>query len=155
MVNRLIHATNTCPNYNKLSIKVPFIKMYENIYNQQFSRPRLYLIALFNFRFCKIAGIEQKFLAIDKPLGGTKSVYQLTWATYGIQPSLRRGYRTSVPVSLKFKIYKELNFKLQCKFYEQREKTHSCTGQPLNYAFMSCRGGSRKFDSVIDNMKYQ
>ena len=129
--------------------------MYENIYSQQFSRPRLYLIVLFNFRFCKIAGIEQKFLAIDKPLGGTKSVYQLTWATYGIQPSLRRGYRTSVPVSLKFKIYKELNFKLQCKFYEQREKTHSCTGQPLNYAFMSCRGGSRKFDSVIDNMKYQ
>ena len=98
--------------------------------NQPF-KPLLFSSAL------KVADIDYNFKLINDPETDHKSIYEFTWSTYGINPTLSR-YRAVIPVSLKFKNYKTLSFNLQCKFYPTEDTKHISWGKELNGIGVQC-----------------
>jgi len=100
----------------------------------------------------KIADIDLNFKLVNDPEIDGKSIYELTWSTYGIDPTLSR-HRAVVPVSLKFKNYKALSFSLQCKFYPEEDTKHITWGKVLNSIGVQCviRRGSNfsSADNVV------
>jgi len=102
---------------------------------------------------CKIAGIEYTFELVNDPEKDSKSIYKLTWATHGIDPTDNR-HRADVPFSIKFKNYRALDFNLQVKFYSKSESSHISWGQLLNHATINCTAGKGSFQSYVDDMKY-
>ena len=52
-----------------------------------------------------------------------KCLYKFNWSTEGIDITERK-YRTIVPCAIKFRGYKELNFKLSVKFYGCEKNIH-------------------------------
>ena len=106
------------------------------------------------FRLCKIAGVEQKIAVTKDSEGSSRAICRLTWVSYGIQPDQPRGYRTNVPVTLKFQGYRPLEFKFQCKFYSAEEEIHTKLGEAVNYTYLSCTAGRGDFFSTVDIFKY-
>ena len=100
----------------------------------------------------KIAEIDYNFKLANDPEIDGKSIYELTWSTYGIDPTISR-HRAVVPVSLKFKNYKTLSFSLQCKFYPEEDTKHITWGKVLNGIGVQCviRRGSdlSSADSIV------
>ena len=126
------------------SIFSSFAKGVNGIYDSPTSSP-----------FCsslKIADIDLNFKLVNDPEIDGKSIYELTWSTYGIDPTLSR-HRAVVPVSLKFKNYKALSFSLQCKFYPEEDTKHITWGKVLNSIGVQCviRRGSNfsSADNVV------
>ena len=55
---------------------------------------------------------------------------------------------------MKFKGYKELDFKLQVKFYPAKESKHISWGQKLNSIALECTVASGNSPSYVDNKCY-
>lgn len=101
----------------------------------------------------KFAGIDYTFELVNDPENDSKSVYQFTWSTHGIEPTLNR-HRTDVPCVLKFKNYKEIEFKVQGKFYADDDSKHITWGQALAFISVDCTAGRGTFLSSVDNVAY-
>eukprot|EP00794_Sanderia_malayensis_P019860 gene19860-21802_t len=88
-------------------------------------------------RTLKVADIDYNFKLTNDADVENKSIYEFVWSTYGIEPTHSR-CRAVIPVSLKFKNYKTLNFNLQCKFYPLEDVKHISWGRQLNGIGVQC-----------------
>lgn len=79
--------------------------------------------------------------------------YQFLWSTKGIDATLNH-HRTNVLCSIKFKNFKEIEFKFQVKFYTEQQFKKATWGQTLNNLNMECVAGRGTYSSYVVNMNY-
>jgi len=101
----------------------------------------------------KFAGVEYPFDALNNAESDAKAVYQLTWSTHGIDPTLSR-HRADVPCAIKCKGYKELDFKLQIKFYTTEDSKHAVWGQKLSSLNVDGTIGRGTYLSYVDTIRF-
>ena len=83
----------------------------------------------------------------------TTSSYQFVWSTKGIDPSLNH-HRTNVLCSIKFKNFKEIEFKFQVKFYAEQQIKQATWGQTLNNLDMECVAGRGTYSSYVVKLDF-
>lgn len=101
----------------------------------------------------KFGGVEYQFKCLTENDNEPKKVYQVTWATHGIDPTLSH-HRADVPCCIKFKSYTELSFKLQVKFYSLKDAKHAVWGQTLNSLTLEGSVGRGSYSSSVDTVKF-
>lgn len=87
----------------------------------------------------------------DKKSNATS--YQFMWSTKGIDPSLNH-HRTNVLCSIKFKNFKEIEFKFQVKFYTEQQIKQATWGETLNSLDMECVAGRGTYSSYVVKMNF-
>ena len=120
-----------------------------NIYKNDLKR-----YCVIHCRFIKFAGINYPFKLVNNPSKEEKSVYQFHWSTKGIEPTENR-HRTDVPCSMKFKPYKEIEFRLQVKFYNTKQERQATFGKQLNNVSLECTAGRGTYVSFVDKISLQ
>eukprot|EP00111_Clytia_hemisphaerica_P018369 TCONS_00054318-protein len=103
--------------------------------------------------YIKFGGVETPFKSTNDPEKDQKSIYQFLWSTKGIDPTENR-HRTDVLCSMKFKNFKEIEFRLQVKFYTLQKMKHATWGEKLNSISMDCTAGRGTYQSFVEKMKY-
>ena len=92
----------------------------------------------------------EQYEVMNNPVEDGKTVYNFTWSSHLIKITDRK-HRTVLPCVIKFKPYKELNFKILVKFYNNDEIAHY-SGEPLSFIDLDCKVGSGKEKATILNM---
>ena len=90
---------------------------------------------------------------MNNPEEDGKTVYNFVWSSHMIKITDRK-HRTILPCCIKFKPYKELNFKILVKFYNNDEIAHY-RGEPLSFIDLECKVGSGKEKAtILNNMRF-
>ncbi|XP_012559108.1 CB1 cannabinoid receptor-interacting protein 1 [Hydra vulgaris] len=104
--------------------------------------------------FLQFGGEEPEIKRVSKNDDDEKSVYQFEWSTLGMEATART-QRVEMPCFIRFKDYKELNFKLQTKFYPTKEVKHITWGQKLHTITLECTIANGNYPSYVDKKLYQ